>query len=181
MNHLKRFEILAGLPGDGPLPEYFGSEANGRYREGFVVRFFPDNNEPWVGNFQADSTTMSQVLEWRSPDLVTVIAQGRAYDVNLATRRVIREFGSGSIEFFAAAPAIDGFVVGNGLWFESLHTPARPWRTRRISWDGMRSLHIDGFVLSGEAYNPMEDRWEPFTVDLRDGTAAGGSYNGPDM
>jgi len=44
----------------------------------------------------------------------------------------------------------------------------------------MRNLGVNGFVLSGGGYNPMDDDWTPFEVDLRDGSALGGSYNGPE-
>jgi hypothetical protein len=74
---MKRFEILAGLPGDGPLPEYFGFETHGRYREGFVVRFFPSNGESWVGNFQSGITSLYRVCDGLALESVIVIAGGR--------------------------------------------------------------------------------------------------------
>jgi len=175
-----RFEVLAGLPGEGPLPEYFGFEAHGRYREGFVVRFFPINGDSWIGNFQAGLTNLSRVIDVVSSQLVLVIAGGHAYEVDVEDRRLVREFG-GSIEYFLDVPSNDGVVVGNGLWFECVRLPDdQRWRTRRLSWDGMRNLAVNGLVLSGEGYNPMDDDWTPFEVDLRDGSALGGSYDGPE-
>jgi len=172
------FEILSGLPGDGPVPDYFGFETHGRYREGFVVRFHPADCEPWVGNFQRGMTDLCHVLDGASPALVTVIAGGQAYEIDIATRQLVREFG-GAIEFCAEVPEINGVVVGNGLWFEAFHGPVLLWSTRRLSWDGVRHVSINRLVLSGEAYNPMGDCWTTFSVDLKDGTATGGSYNGP--
>jgi len=175
---MNRFEILSGLPGDGPLPEYYGFEASGRYREGFVVRFYPESGEPWVGNFQRGVTHVCHVLAAPSSTLMTVIASGQAYELDIATRRLVREFG-GAIDFLAEVPEINGVVVGNGLWFEAFRMPVLLWSTRRLSWDGMRRVSIHRLVLSGEAYNPIEDCWKPFSVDLKDGSATGGSYNGP--
>jgi hypothetical protein len=45
------FEILPGLPPYGPPAEAFPGNY-GKHREGFVVRFTPDEGESWAGNFQ---------------------------------------------------------------------------------------------------------------------------------
>jgi hypothetical protein len=58
--------------------------------------------------------------------------------------------------------------------------PELLWRTRRVSWDGVRKVALKDFSLFGEAYNPMDDSWHSFSVNLRDGKSVGGSYNGPD-
>lgn len=54
------------------------------------------------------------------------------------------------------------------------------WHTRRVSWDGFRDVRIERLTLTGEAWSPIEDRWLPFSVDLRTGRAEGGSYTGPE-
>ena len=177
---MKRFEILAGFPGVGPLPEYFGFEAHGRFREGFVVRFFPAKGDSWVGNFQSSMTGLNRVVDGSSAERVLVIAGGHAYELDIEKRQLIRNFG-GTIEHFFELPSHDGVVVGNGLWFECVRLPDdERWRTRRLSWDGMRKVAVTGHMLTGEAYSPIDDSWTPFEVDLRDGSSLGGSYNGPE-
>ena len=72
-------------------------------------------------------------------------------------------------------------IVSNGVWLEALDPTGRLWRTRRISWDGVRSIVVGESSLSGEAYEPMTDSWTPFAVDLSSGESEGGSYGGPLM
>jgi hypothetical protein len=73
---MKRFEILEGLPGDGPLPTYFGFEPHGKYREGFVVRFFPASGGAWVGNFQAGQTNLYHIIDGPSNVLTVIVGAG---------------------------------------------------------------------------------------------------------
>jgi len=61
---------------------------HGRYREGFVVRFYPETGEPWVGNFQRGVTHVCHVLGAPSSTLMTVIAGGQAYELDIATRQL---------------------------------------------------------------------------------------------
>jgi len=51
-NSLVRWEILKGLPGEGPLPRYFHLGHSTPWSEGFVVRFWNSDGAEWVGNFQ---------------------------------------------------------------------------------------------------------------------------------
>jgi len=39
--------------------------------------------------------------------------------------------------------------------------------TRQLPWDGMRRVSVNRLVLSGEAYNPIEDCWKRSPSILR--------------
>jgi hypothetical protein len=67
-------------------------------------------------------------------------------------------------------------VFSNGLWFEALDPSGVLRRSRRVSWDGFREVHLAEGMIRGEAYNPMDDDWTPFTVDVATGEVRGGSY-----
>ena len=70
----------------------------------------------------------------------------------------------------------DGLVLRNGLWFEMP-------RSRGVSManaqavvgrhDGRRSARRQG---QGPAFNPIDDTWLPFEVDIDTGEVTGGSY-----
>ena len=76
-----------------------------------------------------------------------------------------------------AAADLGALIFGNGLWFEFMFSNGSRTRTKRISWDGMRNVTLDGRELHGDAYDPMQDIWIAFEVDMLEGTAKGGSYN----
>jgi uncharacterized protein YlzI (FlbEa/FlbD family) len=175
---MQKFKILNGLPAYGPLPEQFSSTGMGKHREGFVVEFFPEDGQSWIGNFQPGLGGIDDVIEHINGDHVIILSNGQAYVVDPETRSLINHFGS-QIEYVTSIPELKILLFGNGLWFEAIGESGFIWQTRRLSWDGMRSLHHDGMVLSGEGYDPMADSWVSFTVDLSSGDSEGGSYCGP--
>ena len=68
-------------------------------------------------------------------------------------------------------------IFGNGLWFEFVFSNGKRTQSKRLSWDGMRDVFLDGLTLRGEAYDPMQDAWVEFEVDVVEGTVKGGSYD----
>ena len=172
-----RWRVLDGLPPYGAMPEQFGATGQSMHREGFVVAFSPSEAPMWVGNFQRGSTSLDVVLVSRSDATVTVIAGGLAYVVDPGSRSCIRTFGDRIEQVFELG---DLAVFSNGLWMEATDGERIVWRTRRLSWDGMRNAHVDGEKIVGDAYDPMEDIWTRFTVDLATGEVEGGSYP-PDL
>jgi len=107
-----------------------------------------------------------------------VVAGGAAYLVNLESKTASNL--AWPVEFLDYVASQNVMVMGNGLWFEAIGARGAVWRSRRISWDGMRSLQRHGDEIRGEAYSPMgPPDWLPFTLHLATGDVEGGSYNGP--
>lgn len=173
---MANFEILPGLPPYGDDIEAFSETGQGRYREGFVVRFDPDNSTSWVGNFQPGLSSFEEVLRHPNGREFLVIAAGQGYlvDPNVRTKR---EYFGGQIENAIQIPELNSILLGNGLWFELIGPNGFQWRTKRISWDGMQQLQLNDLKLSGEAWSPLENCWIPFVLDLITGEFSGGSYN----
>lgn len=175
---MERFRVLPGLPAAGPRPEQFNATGQGTHREGFVVEFSPEGKSTWVGNFQPGMTGYRAVLPHLDGVSLIVIAGGQAYVINPEERRLVAVFG-GTIDTVLAVPPAGPLVMGNGIWLEAWDNSGLRWRSRRISWDGMRHLCIENDKVKGEAWSPVDDREYPFAVDLTTGAVEGGSYNGP--
>ena len=71
-----RYDVLPGLPPYGPLPELFSETGSDTHREGFVVKFFPDASEAWVGNFQPGITSFRGAFPHPDKRHVVVVAGG---------------------------------------------------------------------------------------------------------
>jgi len=170
------FRELPGLPPYGPPAQTFSDTGFGKHSEGFVVEFFPGEDRSWVGNFHRGHSKCDQVLPHFDSRHLIVVSGGSAYVVDPSTKAVVETFGA-DIDYCAAADNSDVLIFGNGLWFEFVFSNGHRTRTRRISWDGMRDVILDGLKLRGDAYDPMHDTWMAFEVDILDGTATGGSYN----
>jgi hypothetical protein len=175
------WEILDGLPVYGPMAEPFSATGQGTHREGLSVRFSPPTGS-WVGNFQRGLTSLDEVFAHPNGRHVVVVAGGTAYIVDADGHSLVAHFGA-QIEQIVLVPATGFVLLGNGLWFEALGPAGTAWRSRRISWDGMREVTLAGTVVRGEAYAPEgpDGTWYPFEVDAMTGTVSGGSYNGPPM
>jgi hypothetical protein len=173
------WRILPGLPGTGPLPKQYSATGMGTHSEGFVVEFTSEKGECWIGNFQRGLSNASAVYREPGTRNPIVLAGGTAYVVDPTTRNLVRTFG-GQIQVVLDDVERGQLVFGDGLWFEAVGCEGSRWRTRRLSWDGMRSVRVEGPRILGEAYSPVDqDAWHPFEVDLTDGSSTGGSYRGP--
>jgi hypothetical protein len=172
------FEVLGGLPGDGPLPLAFSATGQGRHREGFVVRFMPTDVAPWVGNFQPGLTSFNLVAGQNKGAAHLVISGGQAYLVDTETGGVLSEFG-GSIEWAQVIDGDETVLTCNGISFSMLKGAKTVWQTRRLSWDGVRGIRLTSDRLMGEGWC-FDETWHPFEVNLTNGDAVGGGYTGPE-
>src|SRR3990172_3937129 len=98
---MPRYQVLPGLPADGPVAVPFGAGgwtgAWRGHREGFVVRFYPETNETWVANFQPGLGRWEGVLEHPNGKHLIVLARGQGYVVDPAARQLVQTL-SGSIQ-----------------------------------------------------------------------------------
>ncbi|MDB5721668.1 MAG: hypothetical protein JWP15_2286, partial [Alphaproteobacteria bacterium] len=165
---------LPGLPPYGPKALSF-PEA-GAFSEGFVVEFNSDG-EKWVGNFAYGwGDGPNSVHTQLGAHSVFVVAEGAGYLIDAATRNLIRELGP-DLQMVLFLEDIRAFVVSDGLGFEAFDALRTVWRSRRVSWDGIRDLSYKGRVMSGEAYDPTcAGDWLPFSLDLITVEVTGGSY-----
>jgi hypothetical protein len=146
----------------------------GTHREGFVVEF-KDVNGAWDGNFQRGVTGFDVALEHPDGRSVIVIAGGQGYVVDRPVQRVTSMFGRASVTGVVYNGG-DLLVFSTFTEFEAYGPAGHAWRTRRLSWDGFRSLQIDGDTLSGEGWTFAGDKWIEFSVQLATGEPVGGAY-----
>jgi hypothetical protein len=171
------FEILTGLPGTGPWPEQFSATGLGTHSEGFVVRFIPDHGAAWIGNFQPGLTPWQGAYAHPNGRHVLVVSGGQGYVIDPETRR-LESLADAAIAWISWIPSRQVLLIDNqGLDFEAIGANGREWRTHRISWDGFQHITIEGTEMRGEAWNAIDQRWEPFRVDLQTGLAEGGGYH----
>jgi hypothetical protein len=177
---MSRWRVLTGLPATGPPPEQFSATGRGTHREGLVVEVVPDSGDPWIGNFQGGIGGLADVFAEPGTHHLIVVAEGTAYVVDPETRTLVRTFGGG-LELVIEDLARHQLIFSNGLWFEAVGGGGTRWRSRRVSWDGLRSVRIEDGAIRGEAFSPFDDDWHGFGIDLADGAAVGGCYSEPQV
>jgi hypothetical protein len=110
-----------------------------------------------------------------NPDMLCVVSQGAGYIVSTSQPDIWEEV--------ALAPIIDvrrvqaAGVVVFATYTEILAYGAEgvTWRTRRLSWDGLKIVSVDAKVLVGEYWDVRSEAMQHFQVDLVSGESSGGA------
>jgi hypothetical protein len=83
-SRIVHWEILKGLPGEGPVPKYFHLGHPTPWSEGLVVRFWDADGTEWVGNFQNSRIGSAQIVPWPEANVVGVKTSGHfSFDLYL--------------------------------------------------------------------------------------------------
>ena len=107
-------------------------------------------------------------------DLI-VVARGQGYVVDPEAQQLVSRI-SGYIEHVIRLPEFGAVAFFDGLGIEAINYDGLWWRTKRISWDEIRNIKVEGTILRGEASTPDGKEWAPFTVDLMTGECKDGIY-----
>jgi hypothetical protein len=176
MKNGKYFDILDSLPTYGEMYLPISEDNIPFYSEGFVVRFYKSDGSDWVANFQLGWTGFNCVHEFESKTDILVIAGGTCYLMNHNKKEPIKVFGVG---FQSCIKTLDNRIILQDLTDLSIIEPnGEFWNTERISWDGIKDLKLEGNLVSGLSFDPMnkKDEWVEFIVDLEKRNVKGGSY-----
>ena len=124
-----RWEILKGLPGEGPTPLHFHTGLPTPWAEGFVVRFWNEDETEWVGNFQGRQDWSTKILLWPEAQSIVVLAMDNFYLVD-----AVKPDSYVTLESFAL---VDNLMLGdeNRLLFVAESTAVHAFdRERRLLW-----------------------------------------------
>lgn len=153
----------------------FTKNGTREHREGLVVRFYPRDSEPWIGNFIGGMTDYNIVLDHPNETYIIVVARGEGCIVDPERRAVLDRIG-GDIKRVISVLSL-GSIVFQGLTdFTAIGPDNSGWLSPRISWDDFRNVQVHETELLGEAYSPVSDVWVPFKLDLLTGHCADGIY-----
>ena len=173
---MKRFELLNSLPTYGPT--YVPVTDNGEpfYSEGFAVRFYKTDGTEWVANFQPGWTDLREIIELEKTQNLLVVACGTCYLMNPNNTKPIEVFGVGYSDIFKASN--ERLVLQDQTNLTIIEPDGTHWDTERISWDGLAEVKVENSLVSGLAYNPLQDsdEWVEFKYDLDAKMLTGGSY-----
>ena len=78
-NRIFGWEVLPGLPGEGPVPLHFHLGHPTPWSEGFVIRFWNEDGTDWVANFQYGTTHFNLAIKPPDSDLTVIVSHGACY------------------------------------------------------------------------------------------------------
>ena len=176
LTETKKYEILEALPTYGPMYIPVTENEEAFYSEGFAVRFYKLDGTNWVANFKPGWTDLKIIYELKDTSNLLIIACGTCYLMNPEETKPISVFGVGYSTVFKTE---DGrLVLQDQTDLTIVETNGNHWDTERISWDGLKDLKLENNIVTGLAYDPMNDadEWVNFTFDINVKTLTGGSY-----
>lgn len=176
-NEDQPFEILPGLPGTGPVPEYFGNGRE-RYREGLVVRFRSTATESWVGNFQLGDGGDSRVLIHPDGRTVVVIAYGFIYHID-PDSRLLLHMRCTNVDGYLYSPDRRLLVLIDWVVLWLIHADGRIIESDEVSYFVPAELCFSDRYLYGIATDYDGAELLPFAVDLGNGSVRGGALATP--
>lgn len=165
---------LSALPVEGAPAIGFSATGRGLQSEGFVVAVAMADGSHWTGNFVRGMTRFDFAVAHPNSRSMIFIAGGAGYIVDPESRMVSEHFGA-AITGAIAHPSRSWLVFNNqGVGFLALGESGWVWASRRISYDGLEDLAVQGSTLKGNAWDPG-DSWAPFVLDLDTGEHTGGA------
>jgi hypothetical protein len=173
---ITRYEILESLPTYGPMYIPVTGEDEPYYSQGFAVRFYRDDKSEWVANFKPGWTGLNAIYEFDNQQNILVIAGGTCYIMNPNYTKPIKVFGVG---YETVIKTLDSRLILQDMTDITVIEPnGEYWDTERISWDGLKDLKLQGNLVTGLSFDPMNDKeeWVKFVVDLETRKVTGGSY-----
>jgi hypothetical protein len=147
------------------------------YSEGFVVRFYKTDETNWVANFKPGWTSLNAIYEFQEQPNILVIAGGKCYLMNPNEEKPGSTFGVG---YESVIETVDGkFILQAQTNLTIIERNCEHWDTERISWDGIKDLKLEGNLVTGLSFDPLnhKDEWVKFVVDLEKRNVKGGSYS----
>ena len=171
------FEVLLGLPPYGPMAKPFPASGHGSHSQGFVVQFGGGEAGTWIGNFQPGLSKYSGAYEHPNGKHVVVVSGGQIYVVDPETQSA-EEIG-GMVTSVTRIREKNVLLLDETLYLSFITSSGVKWRTKRLSWDGIRNLSVAGDFVLGEGWR-YDDTWHNFMVSLDTGSFNGGAYDGPD-
>lgn len=169
-------EILDSLPTYGPMSVPVTGDDEPYYSQGVAVRFYKDDNSEWVANFKPGWSKLNLVYEFDKQQHFLVIAGGVCYIMSRNDTKPIDVFGDG---YESVIVARDGrLILQDTTYITVLEPNGEHWNSERISWDGLKDLKLDGNVITGLSYDPMnkQNEWVGFCYNMDTKVLSGGSY-----
>lgn len=167
--------IFDGRPGDGRQTLELRDNPRVGDDGGTIVEFACESGSTWRASLPSGLTSLVRVLVMPgAPTRAVVLSSGTVCVVDTEARRIVEQFGCTICEA-VVTPLEDAIIFADDLTVLRYDTPGEVrWQSPRISWDGIKDIRVNEMSVHGLAYDVLEDRWEPFELDLYDGRVLAG-------
>ena len=167
-----RWEVLKGLPGEGPIPKHFHCGHPTPWAEGFVVRFWNENGADWVGNFQGQ-WGVDAVFDVPESAILFVIAYGACYFVSKSDpgQFVCHRHGVTAALVHEERLLILAYQGGDLAAYE--RDGKQVWLRENIAVDEIELKSCADGVITADIECDYDGSWRTIKIKAADGTDVG--------
>ena len=170
-------QVLLELPNQSYTRFYYPGANKEAGRDGLLVKVVPQGGEPWIGCFGfGDTSGPTKVYSSPQKGMVCVVSRGDGYIVSVEDPTQYERVKLCPI--LGAYPVSEQnlIVFHNFTDFVAYGVKGLAWRSKRISYDGIKVDRLEDGFLFGQAWDAPTGKDVCFRLDLRTGIHEGGSY-----
>src|SRR5690348_16637351 len=147
-------EVLNELPGQGAELHYF-PPARSHGCDGVLLRVTPAGAASWSGLFAAQPSGRYKTGVYSCPDpnALCVVSNGAGYMLDVRDPEGYQEIPVSPVLHVVPAVKVGVLVFANYTDVLAWDSKGRRWLAERVSYDGIRDLHVDSGVLRGLAWS----------------------------
>ncbi|WP_223640683.1 hypothetical protein [Corallococcus sp. EGB] len=171
------WEVLDEGPGTQTSPRHFfpGNTAGGQ--DGLLAHVTPAGGASWLGMFafgNVKGAGISRVLAMPDPQRLCVVSRGAGYLVPVRDPSAWEAVQALPVTDVRAVPSAGIVVFADFTELVAYGAEGLRWRTKRLSWDGMKIIQVTERSIIGEYWDMREEAMQTFEVDLATGAQKGG-------
>lgn len=165
------WEVLPGLPGEGPIPKHFHLGHPTPWTEGFVVRFWNQNGDEWIGNFQRGINGLNKILDWNEAGCVVVFANGACYRISVSRPDQYSTHGS-NVMYVLFNDERTSLILAHedGDLIAISGSGDKRWSRTSFGAFGVVLKGCSRGIVTAEIETDYDDSWRTVRINSEDGT-----------
>lgn len=170
-------EVLSEFPHQQSTRIYYPGGVVEGGRDGLLLKVVPESAEPWIGIFGfGDSAGLTAVYSHPNEKKICVIARGSGYIVSSDEPTNYEEIKTYPV--LGVYLSIDQYLIifHDFTDFAGYAKDGLAWRSKRLSYDGIKVDEIDGNYLFGRSWDAPSGNEVTFRLDIRTGVHEEGSF-----
>jgi len=167
---------LAEIPSGKSLYYYPNGTTTGG-KDGLIVQLSPHLHDSWIGVFAFGTISPKGKIglySWPISNCLCVVSLGRGYLVRVDKPTSYEVISAEPILDVVPVPDRDLVIFANYTELIAYGKSGVVWKSKRISWDGIKITGVSSDHIEGEVWNPRDDATTSFRVKLIDGSHEGG-------
>ncbi|SHO58061.1 hypothetical protein VQ7734_03831 [Vibrio quintilis] len=134
----------------------------------------------WCGSFargKVSKNGINGIYSFPGKDKVLIVSKGKGYLVSPEKPESTIELKMQPIMGVYCNTFLEIIIVNDFTHFIAFNKEVQVWKSKRISYDGIRDIEMSDEFINGEAWSSPENKWLPFKLSLDSGVCIGGAFD----